>query len=91
MVSESTYKLGKAGQSHFTQDENQNPITAVMCKEILLCTVWKLFIWDKNICLRGDFHPFSGGISYASVLTAVDKEVTMGEQNVLCCCLKAEG
>lgn len=53
--------------------------------------IWKLFTWDKSICLRGDSHPFSGGISYALVVTAVNKEAKMGEQDVLCCCLKAEG
>lgn len=85
-------QTGQGWTSHFTQDEN--PTTGMFLqglKEILLCAVWKLSTKDKTICLRGDFHPFSGGISYALVLTAVDKGVTMEEHDVLCCCLKAEG
>lgn len=48
---------------------------AGMCKgwtKHCFCAVWKLFTWDKNICLKGDFHPFSGGISYALVFTGGD-------------------
>lgn len=54
--------------------------------EILGFAVWKLFAWDKSVCFGADLAlPSPGGISYASVLPAADKETMMGEHEILCC------
>lgn len=58
--------------------------------ERLFSAAWWLFAGDKTVCLVGDLaHP--GGISYALVLPAADKEAMVGEHEILRCCLKAEG